>query len=313
MKDLASQINIRSVGDRDFGRWDAYVLSHSDGTFFHRIGWRSIFSKVFRLKPHYLIAERDSEIVGILPLVLQKSLLFGDALISLPFCVQGGVLASTSGADAALTQAAIDFQRKKGVSNLEFRSRKATRPGWMSRPDLYATFSRTLSCDDKENLLAIPRKQRAVVRKSMESGLESEVNGDMRDVFQVYAESVRNLGTPVFSRRYFSALAEVFGSDCETLTIKANGVPVSAVLSFFHGNTVMPYYGGGTTVARRNGANDFLYWELMRRAAARGCQKFDFGRSKAGTGAFAFKKNWGFVPDWLEYEYHLLPRPIDAG
>jgi lipid II:glycine glycyltransferase (peptidoglycan interpeptide bridge formation enzyme) len=70
---------------------------------------------------------------------------------------------------------------------------------------------------------------------------------------------------------------------------------------------VLPYYGGGTSGARRNGANDFLYWEVMRRAAARGYRRFDFGRSKAGTGAFAFKKNWGFEPEWLEYEYHFLP------
>ena len=81
--------------------------------------------------------------------------------------------------------------------------------------------------------------------------------------------------------------------------------PVSAVMNFYFGDTVLPYYGGGTTQARGNGANDFLYWEVIRRAAERGLRQFDFGRSKAGTGAFAFKKNWGFEPEWLEYEYWL--------
>ncbi len=126
-------------------------------------------------------------------------------------------------------------------------------------------------------------------------------------VFHVYADSVRNLGTPVFPRRYFRTLQKTFGKDCDTVIIRENGVAVSAALNFYHGNTVLPYYGGGTSQARRNGANDFLYWEVIRHAAARGYRKFDFGRSKAGTGAFAFKKNWGFVPDWLEYEYHFLP------
>ena len=110
-----------------------------------------------------------------------------------------------------------------------------------------------------------------------------------------------------FPKRYFRVLLETFGKDCDTVTIKDDGVPVSAVLNFYHGDTVLPYYGGGTSLARRNGANDFLYWEVMRHAAARGYRNFDFGRSKSGTGAFAFKKNWGFVPDWLEYEYHFLP------
>ena len=99
----------------------------------------------------------------------------------------------------------------------------------------------------------------------------------------------------------------VFGQDCDGVVIRDNGVPVSAVLNFYHKDTVLPYYGGGTVGARRNGANDFLYWEVMRRAVLRGYRRFDFGRSKAGTGAFAFKKNWGFEPQWLEYEYHFLP------
>ena len=288
-------------------RWDAFVLSLPNGTFFHRAGWRNIFRNVFRLDPRYLLAERDSEIVGVLPLVLQRSLFFGTALLSLPFCVEGGPLSVDAEVDAALTSAALALQCQTGAPYLEFRSRKATRDGWTSRKDLYATFCRALSPDDKENLQAIPRKQRAVVRKTLESGLQSEVNGDIGDMFHVYAESVRNLGTPVFQKRYFCVLLETFGKDCDTVTIKDDGLPVSAVLNFYHGDTVLPYYGGGTSLARRNGANDFLYWEVMRLAAARGYRNFDFGRSKSGTGAFAFKKNWGFVPEWLEYEYHFLP------
>ena len=303
----AGPLRIRTMEDQDAARWDAFVFSHPEGTFFHRTGWRNIFRTIFRLDLHFLLAERDSEIVGVLPLVLQRSLLFGTALLSLPFCVEGGPLTMDGEADAALTSAALALQRETGAPYLEFRSRKAVRDGWTSRKDLYATFCRALSPDDQVNLQAIPRKQRAVVRKTLESELKSEVNGDIGEMFHVYAESVRNLGTPVFPRSYFSALLDTFGKDCDTVTITDDSVPVSAVLNFYHGDTVLPYYGGGTSLARRNGANDFLYWEVMRHAAARGYRKFDFGRSKSGTGAFAFKKNWGFVPEWLEYEYHCLP------
>jgi FemAB-related protein (PEP-CTERM system-associated) len=303
----AGPLKIKTVGNQDTVRWDSFVFSRPQGTFFHRIGWRNIFQDVFSLDTRYLLAERDAEVVGVLPLVLQRSILFGTALISLPFCVEGGPLAVDSEVDAALTSAALTLQRETEAPYLEFRSRNAARDGWTSRKHLYATFSRPLSADDEENLKAIPRKQRAVVRKTLESGLRSAVNGDIGDMFAVYAESVRNLGTPVFPRRYFATLLETFGGDCDTVTIRDNGVPVSAVLNFYHRDSVLPYYGGGTSLARRNGANDFLYWEVMRHAAARGCKRFDFGRSKAGTGAFAFKKNWGFEPEWLEYEYNFLP------
>ena len=191
----------------------------------------------------------------------------------------------------------LSIQAETGAPYLEFRSRRAQQAGWTVRKDLYATFSGPLSADDKENLLAIPRKQRAVVRKTLESKLASEVADGVDDVFRVYAESVRNLGTPVFAKRYFASAAQQCSApDCDMVVIRDGGVPVSAVLNFYHKDTVLPYYGGGTAGARRNGANDFLYWEVMRRAALRGYRRFDFGRSKAGTGAFAFKKNWGFEP-----------------
>ncbi len=300
-------LHIRAMQAQDASKWETFVFSHPEGTFFHRAGWERVFASIFRLDTRYMLAERGGEIVGVLPLVLQRSFLFGTALLSLPFCVEGGPLALDSEADAELTAAAIALQSQAGAPYLEFRSRKARRDGWTSRKDLYATFIRPISPDDKENLQAIPRKQRAVVRKTLEGKLTSEVNADIGEVFDVYAESVRNLGTPVFPKRYFPFLQEVFGKDCDTVTIRENGVPVSAVLNFYHGDTVLPYYGGGTSLARRNGANDFLYWEVMRYAAGRGYRRFDFGRSKAGTGAFAFKKNWGFEPSWLEYEYNFLP------
>ena len=300
-----ASLTVRSMEERDAPAWDAFVQSQEAGTFFHRSGWRSIFRDAFGLDPRYLIAERGGKIAGILPLVFQKSLLFGNALIAAPFCVEGGPLTADGGADGALAAAALALQAETKAPYIEFRSRRAQHAGWTVRKDLYATFSGPLSADDQENLKAIPRKQRAVVRKTLDSKLVSDVPDHVDEMFRVYAESVRNLGTPVFAKSYFARLKKTFGSDCDIVVIRDDGAPVSAVLNFYHKDTVLPYYGGGTSGARRNGANDFLYWEVMRRAAARGYRRFDFGRSKAGTGAFAFKKNWGFEPQPLHYEYCL--------
>jgi FemAB-related protein (PEP-CTERM system-associated) len=196
---------------------------------------------------------------------------------------------------------------RMGVEYIEYRSRKSSRPGWSVRRDLYATFSRPISAVDSENLLAIPRKQRAVIRKAQAGPLASRIGPSVDRLFRVYAESVRNLGTPVFAKRYFSELQHVFGPDCDIVVVEDEGRPISAVMSFYFRDAVLPYYGGGTSAARRCGANDLLYWEMLRRAAERGYRRFDFGRSKVDTGAFAFKKNWGFAPEWLEYEYRMRP------
>lgn len=294
---------VRPMKDLDAAAWDQFVFTTDAGTFFHLAGWSEIFRDIFYLKPCYLLAERDGKIVGVLPLVHQRSLLFGNALISAPFCVEGGPLAVDLEVRNELDGAASSLLQQTGADYLEFRSRKSSRPDWQVRRGLYADFSKPITGDEKQNLLAIPRKQRAVVRKALEGPLSAMVERTADNLYHVYSESVRNLGTPMFPKRYFTTLLEKFGSACDVVTILDNGKPVAAVMNFYFGNSVMPYYGGGTEGARKNGANDLMYWEVMRRAAMTGYRRFDFGRSKANTGAFAFKKNWGFEPEWLEYEY----------
>jgi FemAB-related protein (PEP-CTERM system-associated) len=144
-----------------------------------------------------------------------------------------------------------------------------------------------------------------MVRKGIDRGLTATVDRDVDLLHGIYAESVRNLGTPVFGRRYFRLLAEAFGADLDVTTVRDAGTPVAAVMNFHWRDEVVPYYGGGTAAARGCYANDFMYWSVMRQAAARGATLFDFGRSKEGTGAFAFKKNWGFEPTPLSYYFNV--------
>jgi FemAB-related protein (PEP-CTERM system-associated) len=311
-------IAVRPLGQAATAAWDAFVEAHPDGTFFHRAAWSTIIERAFGHRTLYVYAERDGAITGVLPLAQVKTLLFGNALISVPFCVYGGPLAVDLETAAALSGHAASLLERTGASAVEFRYRG---PGggmhgswmssgdtfWLTRPDLYVTFRKQIETDNDKNLKAIPRKQRAMVRKGIQNGLRSVVHHEVRQLHGIYAESVRNLGTPVFSRRYFAMLAEVFGDDCDILTVLDGDNPIAAVMNFYFRDEVLPYYGGGTAFARQRAANDFMYWEVMRRAGDRGCRLFDFGRSKLGTGAYDFKKNWGFVPDHLCYRYKLAP------
>ncbi len=283
-----------------------------DGTFFHRAAWGRVIEAAFGHRTHYVYAERDGAIVGVLPLAQVKSRLFGNTLCSVPFCVYGGPLAAEPEAGAALAAHAAAQLASSRASAVEFRCRDtvgedATEGGWIERPELYVTFRKTITAVDDTNQKAIPRKQRAMVRKGIQNGLVSVIGSETKTLHRVYAESVRNLGTPVFSRRYFRILADVFGGQCDVLTVLDQDRPIAAVMNFYFRDEVLPYYGGGTEEARRRAGNDFMYWEVMRRAAARGCRLFDFGRSKIGTGAYAFKHNWGFEPQPLRYRYKLRP------
>ncbi len=306
-------VRCRALVPSDIPAWDAFAAASPHGTFFHRAAWAGIIARAFRHTPHYIVAERDGAITGILPLVHVKTRLFGNGLISNPFCVYGGPLAADAETAAAMDAHVTALMPRLGATVAEFRFLHPLPDGWLPeaewpvRADLYVTFRKPIAADDDANMKAIPRKQRAMVRKGIERGLTSHVSRDVDGLHAIYAESVRNLGTPVFSRSYFRILAETFGAQMDVVTILDGDTPVSAVMNFYDRGEVLPYYGGGTAAARQSYSNDFMYWEVMRRAAAQGARLFDFGRSKAGTGAFAFKKNWGFSPEPLRYQYRLKP------
>lgn len=304
-------LRLRLMDKPDQQRWDAFVQQCPEATFFHRAGWQRVLEQGMGHRTWFYYAEQDGEIVGVLPLCRVKSRLFGDWLGALPFCVYGGVAAATPAAHALLDQAAQTLAAELQVGHLEYRSVQSSHPGdpsWHVKP-LYATFRKAISADHEANLNAIPRKQRAMVRKAIKFGLQGEVDQEIGRFYHAYASSVHRLGTPVFSRRYFALLKQEFGDDCELRVITHEGQVIAGVMSFFFRDQVLPYYGGGTDAARALAGNDFMYWNLMQAAADRGCRVFDFGRSKLGTGAFDFKKNWGFEPEALGYEYQLHAAP----
>ena len=298
-------IRVEVLANEESAQWDAFVDRCPEATFFHRFGWKSIMEEVFRHRTHYLVAKRGEEWLAILPLAENKSVLFGHSLVSLPFCVYGGCASIDPEATLALHRHAENLGRTLGASFLELRNVEQREAAW-PRQDLYVTFRKKLEAEDEANMLAIPRKQRAMVRKGIKNGLLSHIDPTAERFFALYADNVHRHGTPALSRRYFESLVRVFGKDCEVLTVTdAQGTPLSSVLSFYFRDEVLPYYAGDDVRVRDTAANDFKYWELMRHARARGCNVFDYGRSKVGTGSYDFKRNWGFEPTPLHYEYAL--------
>ena len=288
--------------------WDAFVMACPQATFFHRAAWQNVMRDVFHHDTHFLYALTEGRITGVLPLAHVSSMLFGKSLTSLPFAVYGGVAADDEASALALEQEALAIAQRLGVDHLELRQLSRRHEDW-PRQELYVTFRKQILAEEEANMLAIPRKQRAMVRKGIKNGLKSEIDGDVDRFFALYADNVHRHGTPALSKRYFQALRQHFGQDCEVLTVTGpDGKPLSSVLTFYFRDEVLPYYAGDDWAARDLAANDFKYWELMRRSCARGLKVFDYGRSKLGTGPYAFKKNWGFEPTPLNYEYRLLKR-----
>ncbi len=290
---MVREANLEDAGE--CARIAAFVTATEGGTPFHLPAWSIAVARGCGQRARYLVAEQGGTITGVLPLTEMRSPLFGRALVSAGFAVDGGVLGDA--AVEPLAAAAWALAQRIGCPSVELRG-GAVPAGWDSDSDSYLGFARDLAADDDAELLAIPRKQRAEVRRALGYALDVVTGNDralLAEHYRVYAESVRNLGTPVFPARLFRSVVETM--DADVLTVRHQGRAVASVLSLYFGGTVYPYWGGGTEAARGLRANDRMYFALMAHARARGCTRFDFGRSKTGTGAAAFKKNWGFTPE----------------
>ena len=288
-------------------RWDEFVTAHPSGTVFHLSAWADVMTNAYGHKPHFITVAEGDRLCGILPLVELKSRLFGHSLISNAFCVGGGPLASDGESRSALLQAAERLGRSLSVGYIELRDTAAA-DGWAAKDDLYAGFEREIVADEAQNLLQIPRKQRAVVRKAIEGDFRVTTDKNLDTFFALFSRTVRDHGTPVFSKKYFREVLSAFPDNADILTIWQGDQPLSSVLSYYFRDRVYPYYTGSNPEARVAGTNDLMYWKLMRHAVARGCKVFDFGRSKVGTGPYSFKKNWGFEPRPIAHQFLLIGR-----
>lgn len=308
-----SAVRLAELSDpNEIARLEAFVARHPQGTPFHRPAWFVSVARATGNDAYALIQVKHGEIVAFLPLDAIHSPVFGRSLASTGFAVGGGLLAREGGEPETMFLAAEELARRLSCTSIALRGGllPRARGGWTLKTESHSNFARPLAADDEAQLLDIPRKQRAEIRKALANDLTVEVGICERDRaahYEVFCESYRNLGTPVFPRALLDSVIDAFGQDADILTIRHHGKPVASVISVYHHGAAMPYWGGGTWDARRLRANDRMYYELMLHARRRGCARFDFGRSKTNSGPYHFKRNWGFEPEPLTYANWTRP------
>lgn len=289
-------------------RWDAFVSSHGQGSVFHLSKWQRMIEGSFKHEPRHLIQEDSGgHIVGILPLFLVRSRIFGRMLISTPQSAYGGILVDDPCSAVSLLAKARQIARDEKVRFLELRNfRNALDSPDLKAKDLYVTFRTELDSDSEKIMLTIPRKTRAECRAGVKNGLEFKVDELGVDGFyRIYSRSVRDLGTPVFSKRLFETGMRLFGDQCKIFSVHYQSKPVAAVWTLIYKKELLPYYGGSIREYNHLAVNNFMYWMLLKYGCENGFTTFDFGRSKKGTGSFDFKKRWGMTMTDLPYQYYL--------
>jgi FemAB-related protein (PEP-CTERM system-associated) len=299
---------IRRYGLNDAARWDDYVRRAPGASLSHLAGWQRVIQQTWGYRPYSMYAERGERLVGVLPLFHVRSRLFGSMLVSTPAAIYGGVLADDPEARLALiaeaTQLATDLQ----VDYLELRNaweHQVISDSTFWRKHLYVTFDRLIEADEAALLQSYPKKIRYSIRQGLKNGLVSAFGRFelLDDFYEVFATNMRNLGTPVYPKRLFNELLMQFPDACDIMLIRQGRRTAGASINVYFRDAVLPHYACAHSDMHHTGVSAFMYWELMREAAARGATRFDFGRSKRGSGSWAFKRGWRMAERPLPYCY----------
>ena len=296
-------ITIAEIGPEQAAQWDAYVESNPLAAPYHRYHWRHIIGGAFGHQSFYWAAlDEKGSVRGILPIVRLRSFLFGDFGISLPFFNYGGVLADSDAIAGQLFDHAAANAAEHGMHHLEIR---ATRPlnSWPARTD---KVSMILRLPESEEALdaQIGSKIRAQIKRAQQEAPEVKIGHlDLLDAFyRVFAENMRDLGTPVYAKHFFRLILESCPDHSHVVILQLNNKPVAA--AFLLGDRDMLEIPWASTLRSVNALNMnmLLYREVLGLGIGRGYRFFDFGRSSKDSGTYRFKRQWGAEP--LQHYWH---------
>ncbi|MBK7643965.1 MAG: FemAB family PEP-CTERM system-associated protein [Planctomycetes bacterium] len=301
---------VRASAAADDAARDRFVRTQPRGTFFHLAGWRRAVERAFGHEPLDLVAWRADELVGVLPLMRCERPLSGSHLVSMPYAVYGGPVASDAQAARALVEHAEQLARRERVGRMELRCAEDPDLGAPFQPSsLYAAFVHPLPPTVPEVMARMPKRARAEVRKAADKhGLTlSEGRWYLGDLERLFLSSKQSLGSPGLPRRWFEALAEEFGRDVLVHCVHKQERVLAATMSFVFRDTLLFYYIGTTPDANREySATNFLSTRLQELGVERGLAWFDLGRSRVDSGPYQFKQHQGFEPRALPYRYLLV-------
>jgi FemAB-related protein (PEP-CTERM system-associated) len=277
--------------------------------------WLKVLAEGMGHVPYAIEAHMEGELRGLLPLALVRGPLFGRFLVSLPFVSSCGPLTADVSLAEPLVARAVSLADELRVKHLELRLAKPIVNRAFDPPAASKVLMRRPLPGSADALWKdLDSKVRNQVRKGEKQSFEIcwGRGEQVESFYRVFSRNMRDLGTPVFSRKLFTAILHCFGEDAEICTLKIKEQPVAAAL-LIHGRgiTKVPCASALREFNATN-ANMFLYWRLLKRAIERGAGVFDFGRSTVGSGTERFKAQWGAEASPAVWQcYHRRRRPAD--
>jgi FemAB-related protein (PEP-CTERM system-associated) len=289
--------------------WQQFVDSHLEATNFHRWGWKQVIENAFGWPTWYLMAEEAGVVRGILPLVWQKSRLFGSFVTSMPFLNAGGLVTENPHVERLLLDEAIAITRRLRADHLELRHRSNHHLDLPTKTSKLVVV-KAVRADPEKMFQELDKKVRADVRKSQRSGFTADFGGEefLEDFYRVFAVNMRDLGTPVYALRFFREIFHAFPAGTWICRVRLGERTVAASFLTGYRDSIEVAWSSSLREYLPLKPNMFLYWNLLCFAASQGYKIFDFGRSTRDSGTHNFKTQWGTEEFSLYWSYWLRRR-----
>ncbi len=274
--------------------WEEFVREQPEATSYHRWSWKQVVERAFGWPTVYLMSFDGDAVAGILPLVWQKSRLFGSFLTSMPYLNGGGIVAKDAPAARALLHEAVRLAKDLGVQHIELRQR--SEPGWELPTRTHKVSAlRELDSDAEKLFASLPHKVRTDIRKAMKHNPAAEFGGTelLDDFYSIFARNMRDLGTPVYGRNFFAEMLNAFPEETFICIVRHQGTAIAGSFLTAFRDTVEAGWSCSLYSHLAMKPNMFLYWSILAEMGRRGYRFFDFGRSTVGSGTHRFKKQWG--------------------
>jgi serine/alanine adding enzyme len=287
---------VRIADASDGDRWQAFVARHPESTSYHAWAWQTVFEKAFGWRGHYLLAEQNGEVCGVLPLIWQRNWPVTSVLSSVPHMKGGGILAdSVEAAESLLAEAQqLALRLKAGALELRHASNPESCAALTMRTDK-VTFTLGLEREEEKMLKALDKKTRNMVKKSQSFGMTAEFDtaGSLDEFYKIFCLNMRELGSPVYSRKFLAAIQEAFPGNVHICLVRHQGAVIAGAFLFGFRGTVEAIWASSLYKYLDLKPNMFMYWNMFRFASERGYDTFDFGRCSIGSGTYRFKMQWG--------------------
>ena len=287
--------------------WDAYVESHSEGTIYHLSKWQKLIQQQFGHNSFYHYSVNDeNEVNGILPVVQLKSMLFGNYMVSVPYFNYGGAISDEPDISNDLMKAAGKIASRNSSSHVEFRDTQKYEGDWGLREDKVVMLLDLP--DDSEKLWKdIGTKVRAQVKRPQREPVSVKHGGLdlLDDYYEVFAQNMRDLGTPVYAKSFFKAILQTFPENAHIVCVYHNDKPAAAGFLLGYKERMEIPWASALREFNKISVNMLLYWEVLKYTIEQGYKQFDFGRSTINAGTYRFKKQWGAKPKQLYWHYWL--------